>query len=673
MLPVKPLTTCTSLLQRLFLPLLLLMPPLLHATQAAEEDNGVQGEGPFEWNIGGTIKDEQGSPVPHAVVETIPKMGKTFQTTGTENGRFRLRFRSLASYRPAFLVWNESKTMSSFVAGFDHHRQRKLFRIVLQPNHNIVVDVKDENGQPIEDALVGVIANYNPIAAAKSNSEGVARIEIPADAKIDWIYARKSGAGFDYYENYHAFPTQERFDSPKQVSLKLEGACNVRVKTIDTDGKPIGNVRVLPWTIKLPEKLSYINLSGISEFSSNDTGIAEFGWIPKNLVGSITFLSRHEDYHCPQPSRYAADSESDSGTTNLEVELLKVAVIRGKVTMPDGNAAARIHIQGEGRGNTNFYFRGHTITDGNGNYQLKIYPNQSTIIAVTEKVWAAKSHTKIKLEEGMRKENVDFQLASGTLIHGLATIGNDKIPAAGENATLLEKADGTDLVRWNNTDQDGHYEFRVGPGEYELKLPNRPYSEKLSITVSDQKEIVHHTHAERKERGTLTGQTVDKGGKPIAGCVIMGESLGNFGHAGFKTRSKEDGSFSTERWNDPMIVYAFHDQKNMAGIATLSAADEKVALNLQGASAASGRLVDKAGKPIANCRTQLLLSPEGGHQFGGFAIFTTTDREGRYSFSGIPVNSSCSIHHYIEQDSINGPSFEVKSTSANRLEDSVVE
>ena len=651
--------------------LLLAIQPI--TSHAAEAEDEVQGKGPFHWNIGGTVKDEAGNAIPNAIIETLPRMGKTFKAIGTKGGSFRLRFRSLASYRPAFLVWNESRTMSSFVSGFDHHRQRKLFRIVLKPNHKLSVDVKDKAGAPLENATVGVIASHNPIAKATTDVNGTARMEIPADAKIDWIYARKSGEGFDYYENYHAFPTQERFDSPDQVALNLKGAYDVRVKTVDTSGKPVGNVRVMPWTINLPDRLSYINLSGISEFSSSETGVADIGWIPQNLVGAITFLTHHEDYHCPQPTIFRSTDGKKDGQANLTVELMKVATVSGKVTLPDGSPASRIHIQGEGRGNTNFYFRGHTITDSNGNYEFKIYPDQSTIIAVTEKLWAANSHTGIKLAEGMKKQNVDFQLHSGTLIHGMATIGKDKKPATGENATLLEKADGTDLVRWNNTDEDGHYEFRVGPGVYELKLPNRPYSEKITITVSDQKEIVHNTHAERKERGTLVGSVVDEDGEPLANCEILGESIVNRGHAGFKTRSRDDGSFSTERWNDPMILYAFHVKNRLACTTTINEADDKVSLNLKPASSASGRLVDKEGKPIANCRTQLLMSPEGGHQFGGFSIFTTTDDKGRYSFSGIAINADCSIH-FLSQESIsNGPSFEVKSTEHIKLKDSVVD
>ncbi len=179
-----------------------------------------------------------------------------------------------------------------------------------------------------------------------------------------------------------------------------------------------------------------MNLSG--EFDLGVTGkdgMVRFDWIPEDLHGGLSFIVHHSDYHCPQLPNWQPGKDSKG----LTATLLRNAIVRGRVTLPDGRPAAGIMLQGEGRGATNMYFRGHTRTKEDGTYEMKIYPNQSTILAVTADEWAAVSHTGIRLEEGGIKENIDFKLTEGTIIQGVVTLGRDKKPSVGETATLIQK------------------------------------------------------------------------------------------------------------------------------------------------------------------------------------------------------------------------------------------
>ena len=189
---------------------------------------------------------------------------------------------------------------------------------------------------------------------------------------MDWINALKAGKGYDYYENYASFPTLERLEVPSRIELVLNGAIPLEVQAVDTLGNPIPNLLIAPWTIKKTGKLSYANVGGALIRESNAEGRARFDWLPQDLDRAVTMLPYHEDYHCPQPPSLQLGEETDK----LTLTLLRNAIVRGTVTYPDGTPAAGIRLQGEGRGATNFYFRGYTVTDEMGQYELKIYPNQ---------------------------------------------------------------------------------------------------------------------------------------------------------------------------------------------------------------------------------------------------------------------------------------------------------
>lgn len=60
-------------------------------------------------------------------------------------------------------------------------------------------------------------------------------------------------------------------------------------------------------------------------------------------------------------------------------------------------------------------FRGYTRSNSKGDYEIDIYPNQETILAITDDRYAAKSATDIELKPGGELNDVDFTLDFGTL------------------------------------------------------------------------------------------------------------------------------------------------------------------------------------------------------------------------------------------------------------------
>ena len=412
---------------------------------AAEENKSAAQEQrlPFEWSIPGTVQNDAGNPVSGAFVATLPGSEKQISTTSDESGQFVLEMRSVRPHGVPFVVTSSDGALMSYVKAVDYHSRPQLNRVVLHPFKTVTVMVIDKSGVVQEGATVGAVAE-RLVDSAIADEQGQVTLKIPADAEIEWIYAYLDHSGFDYYENYAAFPTRERLALPEKVTLTLAGSQTAKVRVVDSDERPVAGVTVVPWTVQIKGKLSDLNFSGMPGFPiTNEAGIAEFAWIPANLEGRITFLTRHPRYHCPKSPVFETEN------VELTAHVLRVATVRGRVTLADGSPVAGVHLQGEGRGNTSRYFRGYTVTRDDGTYEFDIFPDQRTIIAVADGSYGATSHLDILLKEGLSREGVDFVVNDGTLIRGEITLGDDHHPAVGDHARLIQSSAGTDLVRFS--------------------------------------------------------------------------------------------------------------------------------------------------------------------------------------------------------------------------------
>ena len=371
------------------------------------------------------------------------------------------------------------------------------------------------------------------------------------------------------------------------------------------------------------------------------TGVCEFDWIPNDLDDAITFLGHSSRYFTPGNPIY---DPAKPNQTDLTMDMLQTCRVTGKVTYPDGTPAVGVRLQGEGRGDTNHYFRGHTSTTEDGTYELNIYPDQDTMISVVEDDVSAKSVNDILLAEGKDRKGVDFELMTGTLITGVISSGKEKKPVEGQTATLIQSGDnGATLVRWSTTNIDGRYRFRAGPGTYTLRLAaGKP----LDVIVADESKLTFDKNLDRLPRGTLTGLVVDADGNPQANVSVMGESVNAPGHAGLKTTTGEDGRFKTERWNDDMSLLAVDEQRGRFGYVRISADDRDVKLTVTAGVCVSGIVIDDQQKPIENMQVRLHMRPPEAVKTTGINRSTRTDANGKFTFRGVTPDASHRIDVY---------------------------
>lgn len=596
--------------------------------------------------IRGRVLDEQGQPVPGVRVSDTRGwlLGQEIAAVTDSDGNFKMGAKPGHWRYAALVARTEDGSRQGWLSVAESHNLTRRLEIVLKPACHVRVRVVDAGQQPIANATVEVICSYVSAALGETDATGQVDLSFPADAQVDWVLALKANRGFDYYENYAAFPTRERGPLPPEVQLVLDGAyADVEIDAASPDERPLPGVIVIPWTITKPGKVSYVNCGGARAVrqSTDARGQVHFTWLPQRGEQGFSFLIHSETHHCVDGVHLPISAESKK----LAVTLKPNGTIRGKVTFADGSPAPQILLQAEGNGAPH-YFRGFARSAEDGSYSFSVYADQTYALNVLDEAWAAPSRVGEVVALGDAPHEIHFRLVPGTVVHGTLTVGADHAPAAGVTATLTQAPQ---FVRWATTDDSGHYQFRVGPGEYTLSFPDGMSPQPVQIAVTDQATIVHDAHAVRKDRDVLQGaaRRADDD-RPAAGALILGETIGASSHAGFQTRTDSEGNFNTERWLDRMVVLGRDVNGNLAGSAILTEDDQRCDLKLSPAATIVGRVVDESGKPLANARVQCSLSvPLPGQDAADRAVvrfMAYSAADGKFSLPAVPVGAQCTLY-----------------------------
>ena len=369
------------------------------------------------------------------------------------------------------------------------------------------------------------------------------------------------------------------------------------------------------------------------------------------MQDGVTILHDGGDYYLPD----APHQEPTPPHQTLTAKLLRRTPISGKVTLPDGKPAVGVLLQAEGRGNTNFIFRGVVRTKADGSYSMLVYPNQSYIIGVTDENWAAPSKTGVVVGEEAPRESFDFRLGKGTILRGKVTVGPNDKPAAKQPVSLMEQgSDITPRTNWARTEElargaetgaDGRYAIRVGPGRYRITGLGRSDGEE--VTVKDEETIdkdFHLDHLSEWEllKGVVLAETVD--GKPVGGAIMRGEASRFDASAPFEAVADEKGRFECKRPAVRAFLYARNPEGTLAALVSIGEDDDAAKVVLSTAGKLQGRVLDKAGQPLAGMRILcgLRIGPED-KPLARTDLYTQTDDAGRFTVLGVVPGAQCRI------------------------------
>ena len=249
------------------------------------------------------VVDEQDRPVAGAVVrlpESTAEPGVRVGTTAAD-GTFTL---VLDQQHPAVsgIVVEADGGARAGLARFDpgeatrRSPPKQPVRIVVKPARALTVHVKDAAGVPVAGAAVTAVERSYQTGSS-TGPDGTASLRVAADAQIEWVMGQKSGAGFDFYENYRSYPPTTFPRLPAELSLALDGARTFRIKAIDSKDRPLPGIRFAPFALNKPGKVDQARTawSPVSWVTTDEQGVAVLDWLPKD-AWLVTFEIRSKAY-----------------------------------------------------------------------------------------------------------------------------------------------------------------------------------------------------------------------------------------------------------------------------------------------------------------------------------------------------------------------------------------
>ncbi len=467
-------------------------------------ENSAQGDRvqsvPRRARVHGIVVDEAGKPLPGVEVRAINLEGRQSLGVTDPNGQFDFLLSSGrldGTFLRAFVKDGSRQGIHQYAYLLTTVELKQPARIVLKPSRAVTLCVVGQGGKPIADAAVGFIVNDNPISGGRTDAGGRWAVRVPVDWYQWCAFSFKSNVGFDYAgirQPQNGGQTVNR-PLPDNLTLTLDGARTERVKAMHRDGKPIAGVRFAPHILTKAGREPFNNwLDRTWELwpATGIDGVITLDWLPREFGKSMPLSGYADGLHAVGPMWIMAGEPSDLVT----VTFLPMEYISGRVTHADGRPAVDVLVSSRGQGSHAMSIPSPARTDADGHYEIRAESEQAYIVEVDDKEWAAPFRGNVVLRAGKPAVAVDFMLRRVTRLHGRVTAGKDGRPVSktwimlvidmGEVPAEIRLGGKRNIehVRKTNfaeTDEGGHYEFRVGPGEYQLEGLDRLEPIKLRI------------------------------------------------------------------------------------------------------------------------------------------------------------------------------------------------
>jgi thiol-disulfide isomerase/thioredoxin len=599
----------------------------------------------------GIVADEAGTLLANAKVTAVNGV-VTHETTTDAQGRFEFRVSTTAAggiFVPLAAETSDGRLGSLAV----QQQQPEPVRLVVKPGRTISVHVQDDNGRIVADADVVFLSNYRRLASGQTDASGRWQGRVPAELK-DWtVVALKSNVGLDYATGARSRgAVAEEHPLPTELRLKLDGARTFKVKAVDRDNRSVSGVRVGTWLVQKPNYEAEINVSmtALRAPVTDENGEAVIDWLPAKTARSWTIM-----YHAE--NQYALDHAffipANDPKEEITINLLPIEELSGRVTHADGRPAEGIIVNAQGKGGGSNDCRASAKTGADGRYKLRAFSEQAYVVAIADKEWTAPYRADIVVRAGQPVTGIDFVLMQPTRVHGSVTMGKTEQPAPkvrlnavidkGQIPAELRRKDDRiyrpiGMFFYAQTDDEGHYEFLLGPGEYRLQGPPRTQTIDLRIPADNPPaEIVRDFQMPRPETGPLAVRVVDRDGKPMAGAMLSGTYAARPAARLFgSVKTDSQGTFKTDRSLDPLVLHAITADGQLGGVTRSEAKQAQAEIVVGPLAEATGRLLTLDGQPIAQKELSYAINvfqePERRIWTPSFGGKITTDADGRFTF-----------------------------------------
>ena len=302
-------------------------------------------------------------------------------------------------------------------------------------------EVIDKNGKPVVDATVCIAAFGKLIAETKTDSEGGFQLSSPQNAKLKYLYAFKSGEGFDFIRI-------EGEKSPKDsYKLTFKGVNPVRIRFVDQNDKPIAGRGLDSWII-VNDRNEDFNTAEANErrfvAKSDEQGYVHFACLPAGCF--VNFMPDWSDeqgrmseklfftdpyWHPARDTVYNPSEPVDE----IVVKLAPTVRISGKVQFEDGRPVSQVRMALFGRGFMSCdipcnpgptradFERLGCATDKDGKYEMTLYGDMLYVFGPGSKNidgqwYGAAPKRDVVSKVGMSYDHTDFVYKPFTKVTG---------------------------------------------------------------------------------------------------------------------------------------------------------------------------------------------------------------------------------------------------------------
>ena len=643
--------------------------------------------------IHGKVLDASKKPVAGVTVDLrspLSDFGGANAKTAAD-GSFSISFRALAELN-TYGVRLEAKSNDSDQMGVTRLKGPSIKQaceaeqlIELVPTKTIKLKVTDAKKHPIKGARCLVECNVWLGYFAESNDEGSATFRLPENERIASVAAWMNDKGFDFRRyalsrdrlaDANAKPPE--FPMTGEETLVLDGVTPLTIRVVDDQGQPIPGVEVAPWYIHKASEPDEFNLSlmrrELMEISGAD-GTAVFRRIPTWQKSPITFWLTADGF-----VHTRANYRPDSDMGMLEVVVERLVPIRGRVTHADGSPAPSIKVIAAGGGYGIDHARVGTITDKNGNYELKVPPEQIYLVIVDDEKWGAGPQDGFAVRRGQPVEAKDFILRPATKVRGQLIDATTKKPIAEQTVAIFQNGQkladlpGVELehpksdkyvpsypvmARWRTTDVNGHFEFNVGNGSFELLVQdgNRDNKrEKFDITSDSPREFT--LTSKRTPKAKLNGLIVaGDPPQPVAGAVVRGVphsmSLSNW-----DAMTTAEGRFQVEIPVSASVIQVISHELKEGALINRDADQLDITIPLKPLGSVHGRVIEEeTGQPLANKAIEygIKVVHENNSFTTRFGAKLTTGSDGTFHIEGLIQDCGYQLTYPTDFDSFGQP------------------
>ncbi len=610
------------------------------------------------------VVDEAGMPAASVTVRSQANLRFPSKTATTDNGgRATLQLAPEEASGLA-LVADDGTNMGYAQLPWSQTPSNELetVTLTLSPARQMKVRVVDESGEPVTGAKIVVQSTYREAARAASDDNGVATIRLPSDAPRMAIMGLKKSVGFDYHSFVPAGAPQTKpsllpqdYDEP--IELVLNGARAVVVEVVDQDGEPLSGVRVYPWLFRKPNKGEDINLSGLTDFKfeTDDNGQCTFD-VPIDLDRATTVWTNLDGYAAPDRANF--DPKSVDSTVRATME--KMVKLSGTVELPTGVFADDIRVAVVGEGHSFDGFRRTEVAlENDGSFELLVNRNMYyQLVASDNQQWASPPVNAIVLNEDV--DDVELSLGPATRVYGRMTVEETDDPVPDKYLYLYQRTAASyyDLpdeekipnpqdsnraispvvVKSDQTDADGQFEFFVGPGSYYMHGPRTAEMPRFEIGNESEKELtIQVKSVEMRKNNIVPGRVVvaDGPSQTIANARVFSYPLESFSGQHIDATTNHAGEFEARQILSRHLIHAtaIVDGQSYAGVVEIGPDDEEYVVPIGPSGSLRGVLkAEELDLPLENRRVRCSIRIEypDGTSTAAFGGSATTDENGAF-------------------------------------------